>query len=411
MQLDPDGEKSAGRDAWRSMAAFLVSGILMSFLGAILPAWGYHLRPSFTEVGDYFLSLAFGLLLSVGAAHFLLPRRGLKFVLVLASLLACGLFLFLALSSPPSPAPWRLCGVLCIGFSTGLLNAAVFHAISPIYQIDRAATVNFAGLLFGSGSLLTALLVAGTYYVYTVPSILILFAAIPGLYAVVCYKGNFSQHPAFQTYALAQGQTLPLAQVLRDFRNPGAVLFSLLLFFQFGNEWSMAGWLPLFLIRRLGISPEDSLLLLALYWASLLVGRIISQFILKRVNRALLLMGSIMSAMLGMIVLASTNNLFGAVMGILFVGAGFASIYPLVVEKIAHRFPYYHPGFYNGLFSLAMTGGFLAPWLLGYFAEAWGIQAVMILPLLGTFMVFLLVLLIMLEAKLSSLSQMTREGS
>src|ERR1700733_13275854 len=309
LQLDPDGEKSAARDAWRSMAAFLVSGMLMSFLGAILPAWRYHLSPNFTEVGDYFLSLAFGLLLSVVAAHFLLPRRGLKFVLVLANLLACGAFLFLALSSPPAPAVWRPWGVLCLGFSTGLLNAAVFHAISPIYQIDRAATVNFAGLLFGSGSLLTALLVAGTYYVYTVPSILILFAAIPGLYAVVCYKGNFSQHPAFQTYALAQGQTLPLAQVLRDFRNPGAVLFSLLLFFQFGNEWSMAGWLPLFLIRRLGISPEDSLLLLALYWASLLVGRIISQFILKRVNRALLLIGSIVSALLGMLVLASTNNL------------------------------------------------------------------------------------------------------
>jgi fucose permease len=409
LQLDPDGEKSAARDAWRSMAAFLVSGMLMSFLGAILPAWGYHLRPSFIEVGDYFLSLAFGLLLSVGAAHFLVPRRGLKFVLVLANLLACGAFLFLALSSPPAPAAWRLWGVLCLGFSTGLLNAAVFHAISPIYQIDRAATVNFAGLLFGSGSLLTALLVAGTYYVYTVPSILVLFAAIPGLYAVVCYKGNYFRHPTVQS--------LPLAQVLRDFRNPGAVLFSLLLFFQFGNEWSMAGWLPLFLIRRLGISPEDSLLLLALYWASLLVGRIISQlilrseFILKRVNRALLLIGSIVSALLGMLVLASTNNLFGALMGILFVGAGFASIYPLVVEKIAHRFPYYHPGFYNGLFSLAMTGGFLAPWLLGYFAQAWGIQAVMILPLAGTFMVFLVVLLIMLEAKLSSLSQITQAGS
>ncbi len=108
----------------------------MSFLGAILPAWGYHLRPSFTEVGDYFLILALGLLLSVGAAHFLLPRRGLKFVLVLASLLACGGFLFLAVSSPPAPAAWRIWGVLCIGFSTGLLNAGVFHAISPIYQID-----------------------------------------------------------------------------------------------------------------------------------------------------------------------------------------------------------------------------------------------------------------------------------
>ena len=58
-----------------------------------------------------------------------------------------------------------------------------------------------------------------------------------------------------------------------------------------------------------------------------------------------------------------------------------------------------------------MTGGFLAPWLLGYFAEAWGIQAVMILPLFGTFMVFLLVLLILLEAKLSSLSRITQPGS
>ena len=375
----------------------------MSFLGAILPSWGYHLRASFTEVGDYFLSLACGLVLSVGAAHFLLPRRGLRFILVLANLLACGAFLFLALSSPPASAWWRLCGVLVIGLSAGLLNAAVFHAITPIYQVDRAATVNLAGLLFGSGSLLTALLVAGTYYVYTVPSILVLLAALPGFYAIICYKGSYARALAFDS--------LPITQVLRDFRTPGAVLFSLLLFFQFGNEWSMAGWLPLFLIRRLGISPNGALLLLAIYWASLLVGRILSQFVLKRANHAWLLIGSIMSALLGMLVLASTNNRFGAVMGILFVGAGFASIYPLVVEKIAHRFPYYHPGFYNGLFSLAITGGFLAPWLLGYFAEAWGIQAVMILPLIGTFLVFVLVLLIMLEAKLSSLSQIPREGT
>ena len=125
----------------------------------------------------------------------------------------------------------------------------------------------------------------------------------------------------------------------------------------------------------------------------------------------MLLLGSIVSALLGTVVLAFTNNLFGAVMGILFVGGGFASIYPLVVEKIAHRFPYYHPGFYNGLFSLAMTGGFLAPWLLGYCAEAWGIQAVMLVPLVGSCLVFVLALLILLEAKLSGLAEVRRAGS
>jgi FHS family glucose/mannose:H+ symporter-like MFS transporter len=386
-------DASEGR---RSLSAFLISGMLMSFLGAILPAWRYHLRANFIEVGYYFLSLNLGFLLSVAAAHVLLPRRGVKFVLILANAMACAGFLYLALTSPPVAAIWRLLGLLWLGISAGLLNAGVFHAISPQYRHDRAATTNLAGVTFGLGCLLTALLVAGTYYVYTVPSILILFAILPGFFAANYVKAKPTPRPALQQ--------IPLAQLFRDFRNPGAILFSLLLFFQFGNEWSIAGWLPLFLIRRLGISPADSLLLLALYWAALLVGRILSQLLLKRMSHGLLLIGSIVSALLGTLVLSSTNNLFGAVMGILFVGGGFASVYPLVVEKIGHRFPYYHPGFYNGIFSFAITGGFIAPWCLGYFAQSWGIQAVMVLPLLGTCTVFALVLLIMLEAKLSGLA-------
>ena len=76
-------------------------------------------------------------------------------------------------------------------------------------------------------------------------------------------------------------------------RSPGAVLFSLLLFFQFGNEWAVAGWLPLFLIQRLGISPATSLLMLALYWLALLVGRVVAQWILPRVRHARLLVWSV----------------------------------------------------------------------------------------------------------------------
>ena len=57
--------------------------------------------------------------------------------------------------------------------------------------------------------------------------------------------------------------------------------------------------------------------------------------------------------------LSYTTNRFGADMGILFIGCGFAPIYPLVVEKIGHRFTYYHPGFYNGIFSFAFAGGLL----------------------------------------------------
>jgi FHS family glucose/mannose:H+ symporter-like MFS transporter len=398
-----DSQTLNASEGRRSLSGFLISGMLMSFLGAILPAWGYHLKADFKEVGYYFLCLSLGFLLSVGFASLLLPRKGVKFTLVLANALACGAFLYLAAGTAPVPAVWRFFGLLWMGVSAGLLNGGLFHAISPLYQHDRAATVNLAGVMFGLGCLLTAVLMAGTYYVYTVPSILVLFAVLPGFYAGIYAKAKLAGRPVLHP--------MPLTQVLRDFRNPGAVLFSLLLFFQFGNEWSIAGWLPLFLIRRLGISPEDSLLMLALFWLALLVGRIAAQLILKRLSHGSLLIGSIFSALLGNIVLASTNNGFGAVMGILFVGTGYASVYPLVVEKIGHRFPYYHPGFYNGIFSFAITGGLLAPWTLGYLTAAWGIQAVMIVPLFGTCMVFLLLLLIMLEAKLSGLAEIREAGS
>jgi hypothetical protein len=42
----------------------------------------------------------------------------------------------------------------------------------------------------------------------------------------------------------------------------------------------------------------------------------------------------------------------------------------------------------------------LAPWLLGYLAGIWGVGVVMVAPMIGTVMVFALVLLIWLEAKI-----------
>ena len=69
----------------------------------------------------------------------------------------------------------------------------------------------------------------------------------------------------------------PAVACARFFRScaiPAAVLLALLLFFQLGNEWALAGWLALFLTQRLGISPAAALLMLALYWLALLVGRV-----------------------------------------------------------------------------------------------------------------------------------------
>ncbi len=388
----PEGALTIGATR-KALGGFFLVGLLLSFLGPVLPAWGYHLGADFSTPGFYFLSMAAGIVAAATLAHNLLQRKTISALLVLASAAASVALLFLALASPPASAWWRLPGIFLLGGSGGLMISALFYAITPMYRRDPAATVNIVGVLFVLGALTLALLVAGTFYVYTVPSILILLALIPGLFAGLFVRTSFSAAvvPVEPTWG----------QAWRDLGSPSAVLLALLLFFQFANEWSVAGWLPIFLIQRLGISPASALMLLAVYWLVLLVGRVAAQFLLPRIRHTRLLAASVLAALLGCLVLSFTRNLFGAVSGILFLGIGFACVYPLVVEKIGLRFPYFHPAFFNGIFSFAMTGGLLAPWTLGYFADWWGIGVLMLLPLLGTLIVALLLLLIWLEARLS----------
>ena len=161
----------------------------------------------------------------------------------------------------------------------------------------------------------------------------------------------------------------------------------------------IAGWLPLFLVQRLGISPETSLMMLAFFQFSLLAGRIIAQTILPHVSHTRLLSSCAIASFFGCLILSSTDNRFGAMMGIFFMGCAFAPIYPLVVEKIGNRFPDYHPGFFNGIFVFAFAGGLLAPCSVGWFADLWDIRAVTLLPLAGTVMVLLLLLAIWVEAR------------
>jgi fucose permease len=366
---------------------------LFSFLGAVLPAWGYHLHSDHVTVGLYFLFLTFGIYAGSQACHWLVARTGLQRLMTVGSGLACAGLLALAFLSGPQPPSLRMFALFVIGAAGAIVNTAVFHAITPQYEHDPAATINLSGGLFGLGCLTTALLTAGVFNFYTVPSMLVLLAVIPFYFMLgFAVGGPFVYTPySFPT----------MQQALADFKSPGAILFTLLLFFQFGNEWAIAGWLPLFLIQQLGMSPTSGILLLALYWTALLAGRIAAQAMMPRVSHARMLMGSVLAALTGCVLLSLTEKMGGAVVGIVLIGGGFASIYPLTVESIEHRFPYYHPGFFGGIFSLGLVGGLLTPGLLGGVAQQWGVGKVMLLPALGSIMVCVLVLLIWLETRLT----------
>jgi hypothetical protein len=379
--------------AGKTLTGFLLSGFLMALPGAILPVWGFYRDPpAFAVVGNYFLSLAGGMLVSLFLARRLLAKRGLGFVLVLACGLAGASLVSLALVSPLASASWRSAGLLILGLGAGLFNLGLFHGMPAGCSKNPATAVNRGGIWYGLGCLAAALASALTLAVFSAGTITLLMAIVPVLFALLYARGVLLA-PGLTTAPLGPPQTSGPFPAL------GATLFTLLLFVQFGNEWSIAGWLPLFLIRRIGFSPGAALRTLALYWLFLLLGRLAAVAALPRVHHGVLLGASVLAALFGCLLLYFTNNGFGATSGVLLAGSGYATIYPLVAEAIGHRFSYYHPAFFGRIFSFATLGGLLAPAAIGYAAAKLGVGVVIGIPLMGTCLILMLIVCIWLESR------------
>lgn len=389
--------------ARRGLPAFLFSGLLAACLGAILPAWRYHIDTDYILVGNYFLCQSAGFILAPILGSLILRRRGLAPGLALGCISGAVGLLILAYFSPPATWIGRMVGLFFVGSGAGLINTSAFHAITPAYRIEPAATLNLGGALYNIGAFLSALIVAAAFFSFTASATLVTLAAVPIIAVALYWKARLPSDPALRQPTWDEALT--------DFRSPAAVMFAALLFFQFGNEGVFAGWLAIFLTQKLGVSPVSSLSLLALFWLALLVGRIVGQWLLTRVRHGRLLLGSTFAPMFACLILNLTDNMFGAISGVLIAAGGFALILPLVSERIGSRFPYFHPGFFNGIFSLAVAGALLAPASLGYFAHFLGIESVMWLPLAGAIAVFVLQLLILLESKISGRRMPSASGS
>jgi FHS family glucose/mannose:H+ symporter-like MFS transporter len=404
--LEPNPAESAGAPVFgaavlaKALGGLLISGLLMALPGALLPVWRHHIDSNYLLVGLYFLVQNLGMLVAPVWAKGLLRSRGLAICMSLACGLAiCGLVV-ISLFSPPSQwEHWagRAGGLLLIGSAAGLMNMAVFRAASPAYRQQPAATINLGGVFYGVGCLLSALVVAGSYSVSTVPAMGLLLLILPAVACVLFARTKMPDPP--------EHAPVGWRIVARDLRTPSALLLALVLFLEFGNEGAIAGWLALFLTQKLGFSPARSLFLLALFWFALLAGRLLAQVLLPRVRHARMLLYSVLLGMFACLILAFTDNLFGVVSGTLMCGLAFACVLPLAMERIGTRFTYFHPGFYNGIFSIALTGGLLAPASIGLYAYLLGINVVMVVPLMGSVLVLGVVVLLFLESRFSAAKQ------
>ena len=355
-----------------TIRARLLSGFLLALLSAVLSGWDYHLTEQHANAGWLFFAVAAGAAASGGVStrHSVTP-----FIGILGSALATIALIILSFLAPPVPFGVQAAGWFAIGFAAGLINP------------ERVGILAFQGVYFTAGCLTSAVVLAAVMHLGYVLHLLAMLAIIPasfGLLALIPEK--------------------PIAQdrePVREFSTAGALIFGALLLLQSGSEWTVAGWLPLFLTHRLGISPERALWMLALYWTCLLLGRAAQLFLLAHVRHTRILFSSAAAALLGCVLLVSTDNVPGAIASIVLLGAGFAAVYPLLAEKMGSRYPQSGSQVTSRIFYLALSGGLFFPWFAGLLAQSVSLTAIVAIPAVGIISVSALLLVLWLESKVT----------
>lgn len=376
------------------LGAFFLLGTLLSLPGILLPLWGYHRLEAFELAGYHFLAMALGFLIGNVISALACSRYPRLFLEPLfASLFSIAGIALLALLPPPYPVTWQLAGALCLGISAGSSLVIAFRHIAAFHRFNSPAVFQLSGLVALTGALAAPLAAAWI----AIPAGSLSLLALIALPAAVALGSLGKARPG----ALPAVQPLAFAKAVEDFRNPTTILLALLLFFQMGNEIALLGWLPVFLIQRVGVSPTVAVYGMAAFVLVLLAGRTASQALRERARRNRVLLGGLSLAVLGCLMLLSTNNAFGAFLGLSLAGAGFSPVFPMALALMTKRFPYYHAGVMNAIFALALLGGLLAPFSVGVIAGKFGIGIAVALPIAGSILVAILVLLIWMESRLT----------
>jgi fucose permease len=383
------------------MAGFFLLGILLGMLGSLVIIWHYHIDAEPRSIGFHFLGMGAGFVLAALLVPRLLGKVPVRTIGLFATALAFVSLLGLAWLAPPADMRWRIGMLTAAGVSAGALTYSLFYANQDRFESSPASSANRAGALFVGGGLLSTAVVGFTYFSGSIQIQTLILSIVPAVYLLVLIFNRFA--PAIRKPSLEREDIL--RDTLKDLRSIATMLFSLLIFFQFACEWAIAGWLPLFLTHTLGLNPVTAIWALGLYFSALMIGRLLAQILLPIVSHKKMLLISVAAAMAGYLLLSLTGSTFitsfaaVALLAAVIIGLGHAAIYPLIAERLDHRFSY-HAGFYSGAVSFAMAGAMATPWLLSYVAEYLGMRAVMLIPFIASVVVTVLAVLIMLESRL-----------
>jgi fucose permease len=351
---------------WAAFCGMLMFGVAAALFGAVLPIVSQRVALGLGQAGDLLAGMNFAMLASMVSLGPLMDRYGARLPLAAgAGLVAVGLPVIAAAGD------WRglLAGVMLLGAGGGALNGATNTLVADLHADPRqkASALNLLGVFFGVGALLLPFVIGALLEALGLARILQTAAglslALTAAYLVLKFP------PA------KRAEGVPLKDLRRLAREPLVRLFAALLFFQSGNEFTLAGYLGSYLTREAGFSIREASYWLAGYWASVMLARVAWSRVLLRLRGSWVVAGSALGTAAGVALLTVAHARGAVALGLVLTGISTAGIYPTVLAQAGARFQEHSGTVFGMLFAVALTGGMTWPWLAGQVAQSHGLRA------------------------------------
>jgi fucose permease len=332
-------------------------GTLVAFLGSTLPELRAKLNFGMEQSGTLF-SLLFlpQVAMSVFAGP-VIDRFGKKPVLVAGSFLAA---IVVAVISTATSYTMLATLVFILGLGASCINSGANTLVPDLYPENPSSALNLASASFSLGTVGVPLVIALLAQRLGVSAALLLVAAlnaIPGLLSLT------------QTFppGLSKGG-LNWGVIGRALLNPAIILLALVFLLYSSLEVSTGGWLRTYLEQEFNVSAAKSSTILAVFFALMLVGRLLGSEITKRMRGSLLVLACAAGAIAGLVLLALAWNVNVAIAAAVICGLCYAPIFPTAAGIASTYFPEIFGTIFGVLMACAFVGNITLPKAIGFVA-------------------------------------------
>jgi len=342
---------------------FVLSGVVTTLLGPLLPALAVRWSLNDIQAGYLFTAQSIGTLAGVSVGGPITRRigwlrgLGIGFVLMSSGLAALGV----------SSWFWGLTAVSLNGIALGIVLPATNLLVAGVNPARRAESLNILNLLWGFGAVLGPVIVVPLTRAGGIRTPLMLLAFLSAATAIWLVR-----LPVIRVAEVSEQHGKSERFTSKTFRTWFVLLVALLGFLYVGSENAVGGWIALYsirLIRSLGASGAWTP---SIFWAALLAGRAAVPVALRFMTPEKLVLAGLLLAASGLSLLVTAHSAPALLAGIVLTGFGFGPVFPTSIASATHHLGTGASRAVNLFFAMGTLGSATLPWTVGFLSTRYG---------------------------------------